>query len=144
MSGDNLTGRYRVRAIRPAFQDVNRLVRKTKEKLEIRRHALKLRFWPDQNLTDEAGKLIDLDWSWIRALPELRIGELRLHDTIGGNANLRLIFHVGDTTLREPLPIIWNLRVLQKNRKDFSRHELSIFRARRALVLERFYSDRRN
>jgi hypothetical protein len=106
--------------------------------MEIRRNALKLRYWPEHHPTDGAGKLLDLDWDWVQALSGLHIGELRISDAIGGNDNLRLIFYVGSATIREPLPMIWILRVLQKKRDDFSKHDISIFKARRLLVIERF------
>jgi hypothetical protein len=139
MAGEHLTGTYRVRATYPAFQDVNRLVRSTKQKIEVRRHALKLRYWPTQNNVDDSGQLVDLDWSWIRSLPNMQTGELRIRDDIGGNDNLRIIFFVGDSAVRDPLPLIWILRVLQKKRDDFSPQEVAIIKARRTLVLERFY-----
>jgi hypothetical protein len=82
---------------------------------------------------------MDLDWSWIRALPGLKVGELRIWDSIGGNDNLRIIFFVGEAPAEAQWRIIWILRVMQKKRDDFSGNELSIFRARRALVMERFY-----
>lgn len=139
MHGEHLTGNYRVRAIRPAFSDVARLCCRTTDKLEIRRHALKLRLWPAQHPTDRAGRVLDLDWSWVRALENKKVGELRVEDEIGGNDNLRIIFFVGPPEVRKPLPLIWILRVLQKKRDDFSTHDLSIFKARRAIVLQRFY-----
>lgn len=142
MAGENLTGTRRVRAIRPAFDDVARLCKRTRDKIEVRRHALKLRYWPDKHPTDHCGKVLDLDWSWIRALPGLNIGELRVHDTIGGNDNLRIIFFEGDSSVREPLPMVWVLCVMQKKRDDFSVHNLAVFRARRTLVIERFYAHR--
>jgi hypothetical protein len=140
MAGEYLTGRYRIRAIRPAFNDADSLVSTTRERIQLRRHALKLRFWPDQNPTDLSGKIVDLDWSWVRSIPSSKIGELRVHDVIGGNDNLRIIFFVGPAEVKIPLPQIWILRVLQKKRDDFSAHEISIFKARRDLVLERFYN----
>jgi hypothetical protein len=106
--------------------------------MEVRRHSLKLRYWPAHHPADNAGKILDLDWEWIRSLSGLRIGELRVADTIGGNDNLRVIFYVGSAEIRKPLPMIWVIRVIQKKRDDFSRNDLSIFRARRLLVVERF------
>lgn len=144
MAGENLTGNYRVRAIRPAFDDVHGLFRKTKDKLEARRHALKLRYWPNKNPADDSGVFLDLDWTWIRSLPGLKVGELRVDDAIGGRENLRIIFFVGDSADRDLLPVIWILRVMQKKRDDFSSHDLSIFRARRVLVMERFYGNHMN
>ncbi len=71
-------------------------------------------------------------------MPGFHIGELRVADAIGGNDNLRIIFYVGSAEIREPLPMIWILRVLQKKRDDFSKNDVSIFKARRLLVIERF------
>jgi hypothetical protein len=67
---------------------------------------------------------------------------LRIGDVIGGNDNLRVIFYMGSAEVRDPLPMIWIIRVLQKKRDDFSTHDLSIFRARRGLVIERFEKTR--
>jgi hypothetical protein len=138
--GHGLTGRYRVRAIRPAFDDVDRLVHKTRDKIHIRRHALKLRYWPENHPESESGQVLDLDWEWIRALQNERIGELRLDERIGGCDNLRIIFFVGPRLADQEMRIIWIVRVMQKKRMDFSRNDLAIFRARRTLVMERFYS----
>jgi hypothetical protein len=134
----SLTGRYRIRALNAALDDARRLCPRTGDRMEIRRHALKLRHWPEHHPTDDAGKVLDLDWEWIRALPGFHIGELRVADAIGGNDNLRIIFYVGSAEIREPLPMIWILRVLQKKRDDFSKNDVSIFKARRLLVIERF------
>jgi hypothetical protein len=142
MAGENLTGKWRVRAIRPAFADVARLCRRTKDRIEIRRHALKLRFFPEKNPLDEAGRVLDLDWSWVRGMGNLKIGELRIDDEIGGNNNLRIIFMKGLPVQGEPLPVIWVLRIMQKKRDDFSSYDLAVFRARYTLVMERFYKDR--
>jgi hypothetical protein len=139
MAGEHLEGAYWVRAIRPAFEDANRLFRRVKDKIELREHSLKLRFWPSSTLTNSGGVLIDMDWSWIRALPGLKVGELRIQDRIGGHDNLRVLFFVGNRIQEMKLPTIWVLRVLQKKRDDFSSHELSIIKGRRMLVLERFY-----
>ena len=142
MAGEFLTGNYRIRAIHSALDDVGRLCDRMSENIEVRRHALKLRYWPTGNSKADSGQLIDLDWSWIRALPSMKVGELRVHDTIGGNDNLRIVFFVGDAAIREPLPMIWILAVIQKQRDDFSRHEIAVFKARRTLVVERFYKGR--
>ena len=58
----------------------------------MKEDALKLRFWPEHEPEDDNGELLDLDWSWIKALRGLHVGELRIHDTIGGCDNLRVIF----------------------------------------------------
>jgi len=139
MPGEALAGNYRVRALGSALTEVRRLCDRMSENIEIRRHALKLRYWPERNPATEEGMLLDLDWSWVKSLPNLRIGELRIGDTIAGQDNLRIIFFVGDPKVCDPLPMIWVLRVMQKRRQDFSKNDLRVFRARRTLVLERFY-----
>lgn len=70
------------------------------------------------------------------------MGERRIDDVICGHDNLRLIFHVGSPEIREPMPMIWILRALQKTRDDFSNHDVAIFKARRLLVRERFEKTR--
>jgi len=142
MDGSGLTGSFRVRMIHPAFDEVRKLCRKTRDGMTVRRHLLKLRYRPENHPTDDRGTVVDLDWSWIRALPHLDVGELRIHDTISGHDNLRAIFFIGDRNFREPLPMIWVLNVMQKKRDDFTTHQLRVFRARRLLVLERFYNRR--
>jgi hypothetical protein len=138
MVGAGLTGQFRVRMLRPAFDEVRKLCRRTRDGMEIRRHLLKLRHWPNTHHVTENGTLLDLDWSYIRALSGLKIGELRIHDTISGNDNLRGIFFVGDSAIVDPLPMIWILCVFQKKRDDFTHHQLEIFKARRGIVIERF------
>jgi hypothetical protein len=137
-----LTGTHRVRIFRPAFDQVRKLFPRVRDRIEIRRHALKLRFWPGEPNTDERGQVIDLNWSWIKALPGLKIGELRIDDVIDGHDNLRVIFFVGNPEVREPLPMIWVLNVFQKKRDDFTAAQIKIFKGQRQLVIERFYKDR--
>jgi hypothetical protein len=138
---DSLTGTFLVRAFRPAFDDVNRLFNRTRDKIEVRRHALKLRYWPDSLTTELSGQVVDLDWSWIRSLEGLKVGELRVHDTIGGQDNLRIIFFVGPPKDQLPMRCIWILAVIQKGRQDFSSNHIKVFRARRTLVCQRFYEE---
>lgn len=133
----NLTGNYFVRAIRSALDDARRWMPRRKHQAELRRQALKLRFWPERHPEDDTRQLLDLDWSWIRALPGMNVGELRIHDTIGGCDNLRVIFFVPPT--REPLPVLWIIGVLQKKRDDFTSAQVRTYKLRRQLVLERFY-----
>ncbi len=140
MERRNLTGNFRVVPTRQAKAKVAKLCPRRGDQMEIRRHALKLRYWPNHRVADEHGKLLDLNWSWIKFLKGLDIGELRIDDVIGGNDNLRLIFYVGDTAVKKPLPMIWILDVMQKKRDDFTANELQIFKAKRIIVKERFYN----
>jgi hypothetical protein len=144
MAGEYLSGNYRVRAIRSAFDDKRRLFKKARDNAILRRHALKLRYWPQNHPEDESGQVVDLNWDWIRSMPGLKVGELRIDDEIGGHDNLRIIFFVGNQEVREPLPLIWVIRVMQKKRTEFSKNDVAVFRARRLLVIERFYNSRTN
>lgn len=137
--GGNLTGDWRVRTLLAAVKDARRLLPRTKDRMILRRHALKLRFWPEKHPTSESGLVLDVDWSWIRSLPGLNVGELRIDDKIGGFGNLRLIFFVGDPVVKDPLPMIWSLLVMDKKRQDFTVANLKVMKARRQIVIERFY-----
>jgi hypothetical protein len=137
---DHLTGRYRVRVGRWALQESRKWLPRIRDRAELRRHALKLRFWPEIHPQDESGKLLDLDWCWVRGHAGKKIGELRIHDTIGGCDNLRIIFFVPAIEEKPgELPSVWILSVFQKKRDDFSVPQIKNFEARRTMILERFY-----
>lgn len=133
----NLTGIHLVRAGRWAFQEAQKLFPRARDRAELRRHALKLRFWPNCRAEDTEGQLLDLDWCWIRSLAGKRIGELRIHDKIGDCDNLRVIFY--SPPIKTELPMLWVVSVLQKKRNDFSAAQIFNFDFRRKLILERFY-----
>ncbi len=133
----NLTGTYLVRTGNWAMQEARKWLPRTRDRAELRRHALKLRFWPGHTADVHGGDVEDLDWTWIRSLPGKRVGELRIRDTIGGCDNLRLIFYA-PPFLTEP-PILWILSVLQKKRDDFTTAQIRNYDLRRKLIIERFY-----
>jgi hypothetical protein len=134
-----LSGNRWVRRLGAVRADTQRYFPRARDYFEIRRQALKLRFWPSPLTTDPSGRIIDLDWSLIRALPGLNVGELRVDDEIGGHRNIRIIFFVGPNDDRYPMPCIWILSVFPKKRDDFTSHQLENFRARRQIVMSRFY-----
>lgn len=137
---DNLTGSHWVRVLLPAVHDAQRLWPRTSDRMIVRRHALKLRYWPAIHPTDDHGQVLDLDWSWIQALKGSNVGELRIHDVIGGHDNIRLIFYRHpERRAADPLPVIWVLAAMQKKRDEFTAANIATFRARRQLVLTRFY-----
>lgn len=74
-------------------------------------------------------------------MPNSKVGELRIDDSIGGIANLRVIFFVGDDDKchQNERPVIWILAVLQKKRDDFTTNNIKTYWARRQLVIQRFY-----
>lgn len=136
----NMTGNYYVRVVRSALQDARHWLPSMRDRAELRRQALKLRFWGPQGLIE------DLDWDWIKALREKRIGELRIGDVLGDRDNLRVITWHPSIDLApnwnpnsEPVPHIWILAVLQKKRNDFTDGNLKNFLLRRQTVIERFY-----
>jgi len=133
----NLTGAFHVRVLRPALHDAHRIMPRMKDRAILRRHALKLRYWPVPRPEDESGLVLDLNWGWIRSLPGKKVGELRVGDTLGGNDNLRVIFFNPERS--EPLPALWVIAVLQKRRDDFTRFQIRNFANRRQMVLSRFY-----
>jgi len=71
---------------------------------------------------------------------EPRAAELRIHETIGGHDNLRIIFHASKMALpTEPMPRIWVLSVLQKKTRRFDSYDLRTFHARLVILLKRYY-----
>ncbi|MGD8450330.1 MAG: hypothetical protein PVJ57_00800 [Phycisphaerae bacterium] len=136
-----LDGDYRVRVFGPAWADAHHWFKRTRDRVEIRCHALKLRFWPLPDPADQQGRLLDLDWCWIKACHK-GIGELRVHDRVGGHDNIRIVFYRGDPSVRAPLPIIWVIAVLQKKRDEWTTANIRTFNARRALIIQRFYENR--
>ena len=135
----SLSGTYLVRAGRWAFQEAHKWFPRMRDRAELRRHALKLRFWPKPQPDDTGGQVLDLDWCWIASLPGKRIGELRIHDKIGDHDNVRVIFFVPPIET-EP-PMLWILSVFQKKRDEFTTAQIRNFAMRRRLILERFYDN---
>jgi hypothetical protein len=66
---DNLTGSHRVRVFGPAMWEARKRWPRVRDRMEVRRHALKLRYWPEPHPHSESGVLLDLDWEWIWGLP---------------------------------------------------------------------------
>ena len=136
----SLAGTHWVRVVLPAVYDAQRLWPRTKDRMIVRRHALKLRYWPEPRPSDENEQVLDLDWCWVRAMKGERVGELRIDDRIGDHDNIRLIFYVHPHRREsDPMPIVWILSAMQKKRDDFTAANLTTFRARKQLVLTRFY-----
>jgi hypothetical protein len=107
--------------------------------MELRRHALKLRFWPQVHPVDQSGQVLDVDWESIKSCQGKNIYELRVDDEIGGQRNIRVIFFVAQKRPEDARPIIWLLAALPKKRDEWTKANLITFEARRKLVLERFY-----
>jgi hypothetical protein len=133
-----LFGRYYVKPTMSSMRDAQALFPKYGHYQEARRHALKLAFWP--GFDGGGGVVEDLHWSWIDGMPEPRAAELRIHETIGGCDNLRIIFYVSKIVLpSDPMPRIWTLAIMQKKTNCFNSHDLKIFRGRLTILLKRNY-----
>ncbi len=137
------TGNRLVRLIHPVHKDCFRLLSSNRDRKIMRRHALKLRFWPEMYPKADSGEVLDLDWSWIRACQGLNIGELRINENIGGFDNWRIIFFEGPQPQGdEQWHRLWVLQVMKKKRNEFTDADIKTFKLRRRMVIERYYGCR--
>jgi hypothetical protein len=137
--GSGLVGSHYVKPNASAIRDAMRLFPKYGDYQEARKHALKLAYWPGENIFN-VNMVMDLDWDWIRALRDEQIGELRISDTIGGHRNLRVVFWVTDSVLPgDTLPRIWTIAVVDKKANDWTTPELRSFRGRKQILWLRNY-----
>jgi hypothetical protein len=138
-----LSGTHLVRALRSALQKAKHTWPKVGDRMEVRRQALKLRFWGMRHEGEESAGLLDLTYEKIKARPGSGLYELRLDDTVGGQSNIRVIFLVppDDWTPQNatPLPVLWVLEAFPKKRQEWTKFDLKRFDAGRAIVRERFY-----
>ncbi|WP_162665911.1 hypothetical protein [Gemmata massiliana] len=140
-----VTGCNFVRFTRHGLQSIRAYWNKLGDKFEVRRQALKLRYW-DERHEHGAGLLFDHTYESIKALAGLGIYELRLDDQIGGQSNIRVVFFdppgswVPLTMEEKPLRVIWVLEALPKRRNEWTTNDLTRFRASRLLIRKRFYT----
>ena len=81
MTEKKLFGSYLVVRTATSITRASGLFPKERDNQILRRHVLKLAFWPSGQSDDgEAGA--DLDWDWIRSLEKKRVGELRIDETM--------------------------------------------------------------
>jgi hypothetical protein len=134
-----------VRFTRHGLQSIRGHWSKTGDRFEIRRQALKLRFW-DERHEHGPGMLFDHSYESIKALSGQGIYELRLDDDIGGQQNIRVVFFDPPSSWKpnkndlRPLRIIWVLEALPKKRDNWTTNDLTRFRGARLLILKRFYA----
>ena len=118
-----ITGSNFVRFTRHGLQSIRGVWKHIGDRFEIRRQALKLRFWDERHLHDP-GWLFDHSYESIKALPGLGIYELRLDDDIGGQSNIRVVFFdppkdwKPEKDERRPLRIVWVLEAMPRRRDD--------------------------
>lgn len=140
-----LTGSNFVRFTRHGLQSIRSYWSHIGDRFEVRRQALKLRFW-DERHEHGPGMLFDHTYESIKALKGQDIYELRLDDDIGGQANIRVVFfdppgswqpNVGE---ERPMRVLWILEALPKRRNDWTTNDLTRFRGARLLIQTRFYT----
>jgi hypothetical protein len=139
-----ITGCNFVRFTRHGLQSIRGYWSTIGDRFEVRRQALKLRFW-DERHEHGPGVLFDHTYESIKALSGLGIYELRLDDEIGGQENIRVVFLDPPTSWQpsknesRPLRIIWVLEALPKKRDNWTTNDLTRFRGSRLLIQKRFY-----
>lgn len=134
-----------VRFTRHGLQSIRNCWDKIGDRFEVRRQALKLRFW-DERHTHGPGLLFDHSYENIKALQGLGVYELRLDDEIGGQKNIRVVLFDPPSNWEpqvnnvKPLRVVWVLEALPKRRNDWTTNEITRFRGSRLLIQKRFYS----
>jgi hypothetical protein len=136
----SLQGRNFVRFTRHGLQAARSLWPRTRDRFEVRRQALKLRFW-DTRHDHPPGRLFDNTYESVKGLSD--IYEFRLDDTIGGLSNVRIILFDPPKDWQpfesRPMRIIWILEAFPKKRNDFSNNDLRRFKASRLMLAQRCY-----
>ena len=136
-----MTGNYFVAPTMSALAAARKLAQsKVREFYRLKKHCLKLRWWPRSDGGDCGA---DLDWDWID--PERRIGELRIDEAINGHDNVRVIFFKANMALSgESFCRVWLLDAFQKKTQQLSPISIRVWRAHRSLIVERFYGGNQN
>ena len=140
-----VTGTNFVRFTRHGLQSIRCYWTRLGDKFEVRRQALKLRFWDDRH-NHPPGMLFDHTYESIKSLPGLGVYEMRLDDVIGGQSNIRVVFldppksWIPNKEEGRPMRIVWVLEALPKKNYDWTRNEITRFRASRLLIQKRFYT----
>jgi len=114
------------------------------DRFDIRRYALKLRWWDERHL-HLSGMIFDHSYESIKSLPGSGIYEMRVDDVIGGQSNIRVVFFDSPRSWapliheKRPMRVVWVLEVLPKRRNDWTKNDITRFRAARLLIKKRFY-----
>ena len=139
-----ITGVNFVRFTRHGLQSIRIYWSRTRDRFEVRRQGLKLRFW-DERHQHPPSRLFDHTYESIKSLSGMGIYEMRLDDEIGGHANIRVILFdppsgwEPEAAEKRPLKTIWILEVLPKRRNEWTTNDITRFRASRLMIGKRFY-----
>src|SRR3972149_2174572 len=138
----NLFGHFHVTPTPAAMTEAQKLFHRYGDYQELRKHALKLAFWPGG--IGPTGQVVDLDWEEIKGMAPPRACELRIDDEIAGFDNLRVIFYVFDKDWirhEDIMPRLWTIGVLQKKTRRWTTNNLKTFRGRVIILRKREYGD---
>lgn len=143
---DSICGHYYVTPTDSARADARKWFPRTRDYYELRKQALKLRWWPT-GAVGEHGQVEDLHWEPVRGAGQSpKIHELIIDDIIGGHDNIRVYFMVAPRPLDDDpmvdgkiLPRIWILRTMQKKTQKLSNNDLTTLRGRAKIILKRHY-----
>ena len=139
-----LTGCNFVRFSRHGLQAIRAYWFRLGDRFEVRRQALKLRFW-DERHEHGPGMLFDHTYESIKALSGEGVYELRIDDDIGGQSNIRVVFFDPPSGWKRttdnirPMRVIWVLEALPKKRNEWTKNDLTRFKGQRLLIKRRFY-----
>jgi hypothetical protein len=88
---------------------------------------------------------MDHSYESIKALAGMGVYEMRIDDDIGGQSNIRVVYFDPPadwqpiTSETKPLRTIWVLEILPKRRNNWTKNDITRFRAGRLLIVRRFY-----
>jgi hypothetical protein len=112
--------------------------------MDVRRHALKLRYWGERSGQSGSDTLLDLSYESIKAMSGSGVYELRIDDEIGGHRNIRVVFFEPPSDWRpnweSPKPVLRVLEVLPKRRNNWTTFDIDRFWGKREIVKQRWYS----
>src|SRR5688572_20717762 len=94
MGSEGIMSLFHVTPTLAAMSEAQKLFHRYGDYQELRKHALKLAFWPSGNAPN--GQACDLNWEEIIGMSSPKACELRIDDEIAGFDNLRVIFYVFD------------------------------------------------
>ena len=137
MSKQGLSGYYYVKRVPAVIVDERIALPNAHDRQELRRHILKLRFWPTGCYPDIWPHLVeDLAFRPVEGMAN--VYQLEIAGPIGPCENLSAVFYVTDVKIDDDLlPRIWVLEVLPG--QEISARDMRSIRARIRILQKRFY-----
>lgn len=101
-------------------------------------------FW-DLRHNSPPGFLIDCTYEGIKGITNVKVYEMRLDGTIGGQSNIRVVFldppqeWVPLTRFRSALRNVWLLEIIPKRRDNWTTNDLNRFRGTSLIVQQKLH-----